>query len=429
MLQQVAGRQLELVLRAREFRLLFLAALGSGVGTRLAVLALMVDVWDRTHSGKWIALLLVTDFVPIILIGLLLGSFLDRFSRRRLMIAADLVRFAAFCALPFATSAAMVVALAGVVGFATGFFRPAVYAGLPNLVDDADLPHANGLFQAAENMAWMLGPLLGSLLLSLSGPGVAYWFNAATFLVSALLIVRIAERLLQSEKALTEGHWRDVAQGFTLVRRSRPLLTVLVAWSLTMLAIGHSDVAQVELAKVDFDAGSFGLGLLMSAVGLGLMVGSLAAGWVTNRFGTGGAYVASIAVMGTGLLVTSVAPNVWVAALIVVAMGVGNGVAVVANSVLVQRGAEDRVRGRAFTLVMSVNYSVLFVGMMLGGVVSDAYGARVAWAVAGSIGLAAAAAAYVLSRGDLPDAGPEWQRDAAPIPVVSGAVEAEALRE
>src|SRR5215203_5459298 len=98
----VAGRQLDLVRRARDFRLLFLAAVGSGLGTRLAVLALMVDVWDRTHSGKWVAALLVTDFVPIIVIGLLLGSFVDRFSRRRLMITSDVLRLGVFCALPFA---------------------------------------------------------------------------------------------------------------------------------------------------------------------------------------------------------------------------------------------------------------------------------------------------------------------------------------
>jgi MFS family permease len=428
-LQRVAGRQFDLLRRARDFRLLFVAAIGSGLGTRLAVLALMVDVWDRTQSGKWVAALLVTDFVPIIVIGLLLGSFLDRFSRRRLMIASDLLRCAVFVALPFATSATMVVVLAGVVGFATGFFRPAVYAGLPNLVEDDELSHANGIFQAAENLTWMLGPLLGSLLLAFSGPDVAYWFNAATFLVSALLIARIAERLLQSEKALTEGHWRDITRGFRVVRDSRALLTVLVAWSLVMLAIGHSDVAQVELAKVDFDAGDFGLGLLMAAVGLGLMIGSLGAGWAAARFGTGPAYVASIATMAGGLLIVSVAPNVWVATVVVVAMGVGNGVAVVANSVLVQRGAEDRVRGRAFTLVMSVNYSVLFVGMMLGGFVSDAIGARMTWTIAGSIAAVAAVSAHVLSRGMEAPARIERQTAPAPVPIVSGAAEADARRE
>src|ERR687895_1014539 len=196
----VARRQIELLRSAREFRLLFLASVGSGIGTRLAVIALMVDVWDRTHSAKWVAALLVTDFVPMILIALLLGSAVDRFSRRKLMIASDLVRAAVFCALPFAGSALAVVALAGVAGFATGFFRPASYAGLPNLVPDEELANANGSLQAADNLTWMLGPLLGGALLSFTSPDGAYWVNAASFVLSALLIARIGERLLQSAK-------------------------------------------------------------------------------------------------------------------------------------------------------------------------------------------------------------------------------------
>jgi MFS family permease len=416
----VARRQTELLRSAREFRLLFLAAVGSGVGTRLAVLALMVDVWDRTHSGKWVAALLVTDFVPIILIGVLLGSFLDRFSRRRLMIASDLLRAAVFCALPFAGSAAAVVALAGVAGLATGFFRPASYAGLPNLVPDEDLADANGLFQAAENLTWMLGPLLGGVLLSYTSPDGAYWFNAATFVVSALLIARIAESRLQSEKAESEGHLRDLRAGFALLGSSRALLAVVVAWSLASLAVGISDVAEIELAKVAFDSGNFGLGLLMAASGLGLIFGSLWAGWATERFGTATAYGAAIATMGAGVGLAALSPTVWLASVIVIAVGIGNGVAAVANSLLVQRGTPDTLRGRAFTVAMSLNYSALLIGMMAGGFVSDAVGARWSWGIAGIITLVAALAGLVLLRGVRIDAEQEPE-PAPPVPVVSGA--------
>ena len=383
-------------------------------------MALMVDVWDRTHSGKWVAALLVADFVPMIVIGLLLGSFVDRFSRRKLMIGSDLLRCAVFCLLPLASTAWMVVALASVAGFATGFFRPAVYAGLPNLVSDEELPEANGLFQAAENLTWMLGPLLGGVLLSFSSPDLAYWINAVTFLFSAFLIVRIREQLLQSEKALSEGHWRDLAEGFRLAAHSRALMTVLVGWSLVMLAIGNSDVSEVELVKVAFAGGNFGLGLLMGASGLGLIFGSLAAGWVAERWGTAAAYGGSIAAMAIGLGAAAVAPNVWVAAVFVVGMGVGNGIAVVANSLLVQRGTPDHLRGRAFTLAMSVTYSALFIGMLVGGVLSDALGARAAWGLAAAVAGVAAVASYLLARG-IPGALPEPAEALEPLPFVAGA--------
>src|SRR3954471_13947318 len=124
---------------ARDFRLVFLATVGSGIGTWLAVVALTVDIYDRTHSGTWVSALLMADFLPAIVIGLALGPLVDRVDRRLLMIVADLVRLAVFCALPFAHEPYAIVALAGVAGFASGFFRPAVRAGIPNLVDDADL--------------------------------------------------------------------------------------------------------------------------------------------------------------------------------------------------------------------------------------------------------------------------------------------------
>ena len=78
----------------------------------------MVDIWDNTHSAKWVAALLVTDFVPMILIALLLGSRRRSLRVRKLMIKGDLLRATVFCLLPFAGSALRVVALAGVAGFA-----------------------------------------------------------------------------------------------------------------------------------------------------------------------------------------------------------------------------------------------------------------------------------------------------------------------
>ena len=399
MFRGLAGRHATLLRKSRSFRLLFLATLGSGLGTRLAVVALIVDVYDRTGSGKWVGALLVADFLPTIAIGLLLGSLVDRLPRRALMIGSDLVSMAAFCVLPFAGSAAVVVALAGVVGFASGFFRPAVYAGLPNLVEEPDLARANGLLQSIASVAWMVGPLVGGVLLSVSSADTAYFVNAGTFLFSAVLIAQIPNRLLQSDRALSEGHWRDLGEGFRLARRSRALAAVLVVWTLVMVMLAHVDVAEVELAKVAFDAGNLGLGLMMAAAGLGLAVGSLWAGTLTDRRGTPTVYVGSIAVMALAIFAAAIAPNVWVAVACLVGFGVGNGIAVVANSLLVQGGAPDRLRGRAFTLVMSANYIGLLVAMVVAGVLTDAIGARWTWGVAAIAGGIAALTAVPFVRG------------------------------
>src|SRR5438093_12491867 len=97
--------RLGLLRREPSFLRLFLATLGSGAGTWLALVALEVDIFERTHSSGWIAALLIADLLPTFAIGLLAGPLIDRLSRRGLMIGADLARFGAFVALAFTTTA------------------------------------------------------------------------------------------------------------------------------------------------------------------------------------------------------------------------------------------------------------------------------------------------------------------------------------
>ncbi len=392
-------RQLSLLSTAPGFRLLFLATLGSSLGTLLATVALVVDVKDRTDSGSWVSVLMIVEFLPAVAVGLFLGPLLDRISRRGLMIVSDLVRAAVFCTLPFANTAGQIVALAGIAGLATGFFRPAVYAGLPNLVDEEELARANSLIQTSENVSWTVAPIIGGALVAASGPELAYWLNGASFLLSALLLLRLSADRLQGALAVSRGHLRDLKDGFARVLRTRPLLTVLVVWTLALGAVASSQTAQVFLAKDAFNAGDFGYGLIFGCIGLGLAVGSFGAGTWLERRSVGSVYSASILLQAIGLAAAAVAPNVWISLPCFVLAGIGNGTAVVCNSLLVQRGAPDPIRGRVFTVIMSVNYAVYGLGFVIAGPLTDTVGPR--W-VFGGVGIVLAFAslvAYALSRG------------------------------
>jgi MFS family permease len=382
------------------FRLLFLSTLGSSFGTLLASLALAIDVKDRTNSGLWVGAVLIVEFLPTIVIGLTLGPLLDRLSRKSLMVWADLLRAAVFCALPFTTSALQIVLLALVAGLATGFFRPAVYAGVPNLVSEEQLPAANALLQTVENASWAVAPLVGGLLTAAAGPHVAYWINAATFLVSAFFVVRIPARLLQSETALSRGHWRDLADGFVAVMRSRALLAVLVGWGIGSLGTGAVSVSEVFMAKNTLDAGDFGYGLLFGSIGTGLVIGSWWSSRVIDRFGIARVYTGALLVMAIGIGAGAASPDIWVAAVCCLVLGVGDGVAIVCNALLVQRGAPDRVRGRALTLVMAATWAFNGIGTVAAGALLGATGARWVWAAAAVTFVlgAIAAAAFVGGR-------------------------------
>jgi MFS family permease len=383
---------LALLRRNTSFRLLFLASLGSSAGTWLAIVALNVDVLDRTGSGTWLAALNIAAIVPAALLGLFAGPLVDRLSRKRLMVGSDVLRLLVFAALPFVSSAWAIVLLALVAGIGDAFFRPAVLAGLPNLVADGDLPAANYQLQAAQWAATALGPVLGGVLVAASGTELAYAVNAVSFGLSALLLARIPARMLQSAQPLSRGHLRDLREGFGVLVRSYPLLVVFVVWNLFMITSAGTNVAEVVLAKETLDAGAFGYGLMWGATGLGLVLGGAVFKTRAGR-SIAVAYPASIALLALAIGVAAVSPTIWLAAAAMIPAGIGNGVAVACNVTLVQRGAPDRLRGRAFTAIMSVNFLVFGAAMLVAGPLTDVVGARWVWgACAIGLGLTAAVA-------------------------------------
>lgn len=401
-----------LLVEAPDFRRLFLATVTSSVGTWLATVALVIDVYDRTGSPSWVSALLIVEFLPIVVVGLAAGPLLDRLARRTILIAADLARMAVFAALPFTTTALQVVLLAALAGVATSCFRPAVYAGLPNLVRDDELPRANGLLNSADNFTWAIGALAGGALVAASGPDLGYWLNSLSFLASALLILRIQGRL-EEERGPGEGSgWHELGEGLRTVLASRSLVGVLVAWCLAVLAQGGVNVAEVVLAKDVFSAGDFGYAVLLAATGVGLAVGSLAAPeWVAER-GLRAPYGASIAVMAVATAAAAVSPDVWVAVPFVAVSGFGNGIAIICNGLIVQRGTPDRVRGRVFTLLMSSTYAVFGLGMVAAGPLTGSLGAREVWWISAAVFALAGLVGYALL-------GEEAGESAAPETAVS----------
>lgn len=409
--------------RAPDFGLLFLATAGSAFGTYLAAIALVVHIKQETGSGTWVAALLIAEFAPIVVIGLLFGPLVDRLSRRWLMVVSDVVRAALFVALMLVQSPLAVVVIAALVGVATGFFRPAAYAGLPNLVPDDELTNANSLLQTVETLAWMIGPVLAGLMLTVWSPDVPYALNAVTFLVSAFLIVRISERKLRSEESLTAGHWRDVADGIRIVLSTAPLRAVLVVWSVVLLGSAAVNVAEVFFAQDVLGAGNVGFGVIVGATGVGLAIGSYLAAPALGRVGLRRHYVGSIALMGFGWGGAALSSSIYVAVPFVIAATIGNGAAIVANQLFVQRGATDRYRGRALATIMSVNYAVLGLAMAVAGVATDLYGARAVWLTASALFFLSALVAVSMTRW-LKDARDEHVLEAHAEAAVEGLVRA-----
>jgi MFS family permease len=215
--------------------------------------------------------------------------------------------------------------------------------------------------------------------------------------LSAALVARIPAASLRSDDPITKGHWDDLRAGLGFVFRSRPLLAVLVAWNVSALATAFVNVAEVPLVKDDLDGGNIGLGLVVGATGIGLVIGSFFAASALQRLGMRTLYAGSLLVMGIGFGAAAAAPAVAVVAVLAALATIGNGAAIVCNQLLVQEGAPDAMRGRALAVLMSTYYAVLGIAMAGGGLIVDGAGARAAWAAAGVVYLLSTVLAFVLT--------------------------------
>ena len=208
------ARQREVLRSSSSFRLLFTSYLVSGLGTFLAVIALTVDVYDRTHSGTWVAALLIADFLPARRDRAVARSagrppLAEAAARRRRRRSPGRLRAA-----HLRGHAGQIVALALVAGVATGFARPAAYAGLPNLVSERDLPRANALLRLAEQLTITVGTLLGGVIAAAAGPDLglrrstrpASWSRPCSSL-------RIPRRSSSRAERESRGHWRRPGRG------------------------------------------------------------------------------------------------------------------------------------------------------------------------------------------------------------------------
>jgi MFS family permease len=338
-------------------------------GGAASFLALNFTIYQRTGSAVWLAASLFLTFGTEGFVSPFAGALADRFDRRRVMIASDLVAALFFFAMALVRSPAPLLALAFCSAVAETPFLSASAAAIPNLVEDQDdLGWANGLVTLGRNGGILVGPLVGGLLLSWVGAGAVFAGNAVTFLISAALVASIRGRF--SEDRTDGGEFAGLRAGFRFLARDRVLRILALAWLALVLGLGMTMVADVPLVTL-FHAGSWGYGVLISCWGAGSILGSLMGRRLDAANETLWFVLGSVGVAATSVAV-GVSP--WFALVLgsVLVMGVGDAVSLVAQQGVLQRRTPDAVRSR----VSGAFDSVVHVGLALS---YAAGGGAVAW--------------------------------------------------
>jgi MFS family permease len=360
----------------------------SFVGDAVSMVALVILVVQLTGSASAVGGALVARLLPTFA-SPLFGVLADRFDRRVVLVASDLVRATLVLGLVFVRDLVLIYGLIFLMGFARTLFNPTIRAAFPSVVGEGDLTRANSLIGSTFSASVTVGPALGGLLVAAVGVSGAFLLDAATYLISAGLLSRIP--LPRPQQVGEEvGVLRELRSGFSYLAGARVPLAVMIGAFLTVLATDLAIPAEVFLAKGTFGAGDVGYGLLVSVWGGGMVLGSALMAVLGDRLRLLPIYFLGIFVWALALAGTGLSPTFVLALGMLAIAGAANGLDNVVTDTILQRQVPDAFLGRVF----SVKYLGYGAGEALaypaGGMLVDQLGPRATFLLAGIMTAAAA---------------------------------------
>ena len=386
--------------RSPRYAPLWLAQLVSNVGDTIHYIALVVLVFEMTGSGVAVATLVAAEVVPVLLLAPVAGVVIDRFSRKGVLIGADLFRAVLVLSLVWPRGAWHAYLVAAGLAVGSAFFNPTVQAVIPALTTEEQRLAANSVAWSTGRLVQIVGAAVAGGLVGIVGTGAAFGLNAATFVASALLLIRLpvprhAGRLGGGATRGVGGYLAEAQAGLAFARRDRLVSRLIVVQSLASLAVGATGAMLVVLAERHLRLAPSGFAWLIGAIGVGSLAGplipNLLAGDYRNAHWLFVPYV--IRGVGDALLATVASFPVALAILFVYGLNTSTGMVVFASTV--QGAIPDRVRGRVFTLLDASWNASRLLSLALGGLVVEAFGVRALYwgggallALAGVLGLA-----------------------------------------
>jgi hypothetical protein len=384
----------------QQFRLLTIGEMFSAVGSQAALVAIPYQIYVLTHSAALIGLLGIVELGPLIAGSLLGGVASDRFDRRTVLRWAQLG--VALAAAGLAAGAllgpppiVLVFVLAAILAGAVAVESVVRSAAVPAVVGPERLRAGLSLNFGLYQVAAIVGPGVGGLLIAAFGVGAAYAIDTAGFIVAFGLTFRLRPLPPAPTEVAHPPVMRSIAEGLRFVRRSRALMGSF-AIDLAAMTFGMPRALFAVLALTVYDAGAAGTGALYAAVSVGATVAALTTGWLEHARWLGRITIAAVVVWGAAIALAGLVPSLAAACALLALAGAADSVSAICRTTINQTVTPEALRGRMSSVFMLVVTSGPRLGDLESGLAASAMTAGAA-VFTGGLACIAAAGLIVLA--------------------------------
>ena len=389
------------------FSALWSGQLISLFGDRVHQVAIAAIVFVLTGSPIAVALVFVSATLPNLLFGPIAGTLVDRWDHREVLVVSDILRAAVVFIMPIAATANiwLVYPLAFLLTTISIFFRPARIAILPRLVREDELLTANSALWIGETLADVIGFPLAGLFVAVVADAVsiAFWFDGATYLASALLLSTLIPRPVQSEAptgarsdADAAGFREELLTGWRFLRNEPVLLANTLLAVVAQLTVGVLIGQTAVYAEHVFGGQGFDwravYGFIEGSQGAGNLIGGFVIGLVGVRLAKGRMIIVGYIVLGLLTTVMALSGNLGVVLSIAFGIGIANMLFIIPSQTLFQERTPGNLIGRVVGFRFSLVFGAMTLSIGLGGVLAEAVGVTT---VIAAFGLVTAAAGLV----------------------------------
>jgi len=382
------------VARSPSYFPLWLSQLVSSFGDTLHYIALVILVYQMTGQGVAVALLVAAEVIPVLLLGSVAGVVIDRFSRRTVLIGADVARAVLVFSLVWPQGAWHAYLVAAGIAAGNTFFNPTVQAVIPAITTEDQRLAANSVSWSTGRLVQILASAIAAGLIASIGTEAAFTLNAASFAVSALLIVRLAipSHAGQVGAGTTRGLRRNFAEardGFRFAQRDRLVSRLLIVQSIASFATGATGAMLIVLSERHLELPPSNFAWLVGAIGAGALLGPLIPNTLARDYRDARWMFVPYIVRGVGDVLIAIFTPLPVALILLVIYGLNTSTGMVVFSSTVQGAVPDRVRGRVFSL-LDVSWNAMrLLSLAFGAVMVDVVGVRALyWCGGGLLALA-----------------------------------------